>query len=66
MDWGLLLAGLPVAIVTSGIGVWLISRGLVGIGMVVTGLGILGFMLAFGHSMPRPEVVPRPGEEGEY
>ncbi len=66
MDLGLLLAGLPVSLLTAAVGIWLLSIGLLGVGMVVVGLGVLGLMLTFGHGMPRPDVVPRPGEEGEY
>ncbi len=66
MDAGLLIAGLPVALALSAIGVWLLSRGATGLGMIVVGLGVLVAMLVFGGGMPRPDVVPRPGEEHDY
>lgn len=66
MDWNLLLAGLPVAIITAAAGIWLLASGITTFGMIVVGLGVLVLMLAFGSGLPRPDVVPRPGEEGEY
>ncbi len=54
------------AIITAAAGIWLLASGITTFGMIVVGLGVLVLMLAFGSGLPRPDVVPRPGEEGEY
>ncbi len=65
MDRWLLVTGLPVALALAASGLWLMSRGWTwGIGVLV--LAVVTLMFTMGQGLPRPDVVPRPGEEDDY
>ncbi len=66
MDLVALLAGLPVAIACGAAGLLLMSVGWTGVGLTVLIASLVAMMLLVGIGMPRPKVVPRPGEESEY
>lgn len=66
MDLLLLLAGLPVTVSLGALGIFMMSYGWTGLGLGVVVAGLVATMLVCGQSLPRPVVVPRPGEESEY
>lgn len=57
-----ILAGAGAAV----FGLFVMSWGGTVAGLVLFGGGLLWTMAAAGAGMPRPRVVPRPGEESEY
>lgn len=63
---GLMLTILPVTVPMLLAGAVLTGLGLVGLGMPLFVLGLLLSMFVFGAGMPRPDPVPRPGEEDAY
>lgn len=66
MDKTALLTGLPVTLLAAAAGIWLLSRGAAVFGAILLAGAILATMFVVGQGMPRPDVVPRPGEERDY
>ncbi len=66
MDAATLIAGLPVAIALAAGGIALMSVGQAAFGVGLLGLGVLALMFVAGQGLPKPDVVPRPGEEDQY